>query len=371
MTLEATVSVVTPGAGVPAGLPGGTVTFTEGSTTLGTAPLSNGVAELATTPPAAGAETISVTYSGDPYDQPSSVPFQLTVGQAAARLGLGNLSFTYDGLSRTAVVTTSPGGLAGVVVAYTQHGVVVTNPTQAGDYTVTAILENPDYTAPAVTGTLVIGPATPTLTWADPGNITAGTPLGPAQLDASASFDGVPLPGTFAYTPSAGTALAAGNGQILTVSFTPSDGTDFQTVTSSVPINVLAQAMVIGEQPVFKRNLNSKGKPIGKALLTGFTLDFNLPLIAAAVSNPANYEFDTVTYTKGKKGLVPVLHPIKKFTVKYTRASKSVMLKLTGTTTFPTGGRITVLPGVTGGSDSVLTGTTVFTITPGGKAIEP
>ena len=69
------------------------------------------------------------------------------------------------------------------------------NPTQAGSYTVTATLDNPNYTAAAATGTLVIGQATPTLTWADPANITVGTPLGAAQLDAIASFDGMPLAG--------------------------------------------------------------------------------------------------------------------------------------------------------------------------------
>ena len=126
VTLDATVSVVSPGTGVPTG----TVTFEEGSTTLGTAPLINGVAQLSTTPSAAGTETITVAYSGD--DQPSSVAFPLTVGQAAATLDLGDLSVTYDGSPHAAVVTTSPAGLSGVTVTYSQNGVAVANPTQAG-----------------------------------------------------------------------------------------------------------------------------------------------------------------------------------------------------------------------------------------------
>ena len=89
------------------------------------------------------------------------------------------------------------------------------------------------------------------------------------------------------------------------------------------------------------------------------------------MSNPGNYELDTVTTKKVKKSLDRVLHPIKSFTVTYTPASDSVTLKLAGTQSFPTGGQITVLPGVTSGSGSVLGGTTVFTITPGGKTIEP
>jgi hypothetical protein len=56
--------------------------------------------------------------------------------------------------------------------------------------------------------------------------------------------------------------------------------------------------------------------------------------------------------------------------VTYTPASDSVTLELVGAQSFRTGGQITVLPGVTSDSGSVLIGTTVFTITPGGKSLE-
>ena len=46
MTLTATVSVISPGTGVPTG----NVTFKEGATILGMAPLSGGVAELSAAP---------------------------------------------------------------------------------------------------------------------------------------------------------------------------------------------------------------------------------------------------------------------------------------------------------------------------------
>jgi hypothetical protein len=389
VTLQATVSVVSPGTGVPSG----TVTFEEGSKLLGTATLANGVAEISTTPSAAGAETITVSYSGD--DQPSSVEFPLTVGKTAATLGLSNLSFTYDGAPHAALVTTSPAGLSGVTLTYVQNGVAVADPTLAGEYTVTATLDNSNYTATAAIGTLVIGQATPTLTWSTPADITAGTSLGPAQLDATPSFDGVSLPGVLNYSPPAGTVLPAGNGQTLMVSFTPADDTDFKTVSMSVPINVLqpstatpnptptptpaptqtptpTYAMVIGEQPVFQRKLGKNGKPAGKAVLTGFTLDFNTSLGAPAVSNPGNYELDSVTIKKVRKSLDRILHPIKNFTVTYSPVNDSVTLGLAaGAQKLRTGGQITVLPGITGDSGDVLVGPTVFTITAGGKKVEP
>jgi hypothetical protein len=96
-----------------------------------------------------------------------------------------------------------------------------------------------------------------------------------------------------------------------------------------------------------------------------------MSLGAAAASNPVNYELDTVTIKKVKKSLDRVLHPINSFTVTYSPASDSVTLKLASTRSFLTGGQITVLPGVTSDSGGALVGTTVFTITPGGKKIEP
>jgi hypothetical protein len=380
--LSATVGVISPGTGVPTG----TVTFEEGSTILGTISLVDGVAQLPITPSAAGTETITAIYSGD--DQPSSVEFPLTVTPAVATLALGGLDDTYDGTPHAAVVSTSPGGLSSVTLTYSQNGVAVADPTRAGRYTVTATLDNPDYNATPVTGTLVIGQASPTITWADPAAITAGTPLGAAQLDAIASFDGAPVSGVLTYSPPAGTILAAGGGQTLLVSFTPTDETDFQAVTDSVAIDVLPQSTpqptptptptststpvtIIGEQPVFRRNLNKHGKPVGKAVLTGFTLDFSTAIGATAASDPANYALDTITTKKVRKSVERTLHPVEIFAVTYTPASDSATLELDGAPTFRTGGQIAVLPGVTGDPSVLLMGTTVFTITPGAKAVEP
>ncbi len=73
---------------------------------------------------------------------------------------------------------------------------------------------------------------TPVLSWANPAAITYGTPLC-SQLDAKAS-----VAGTFAYSPAAGTVLSAGSGQTLSVTFTPTDTTDYTTATYTTTINV-------------------------------------------------------------------------------------------------------------------------------------
>ena len=72
----------------------------------------------------------------------------------------------------------------------------------------------------------------PVITWATPSAITFGTALSAAQLNATAN-----TPGTFSYSPTLGTILNAGN-QTLSVLFTPTDGSTFNTANASVTIVV-------------------------------------------------------------------------------------------------------------------------------------
>jgi hypothetical protein len=80
--------------------------------------------------------------------------------------------------------------------------------------------------------TYTIDQLTPTITWATPAAITDGTPLSATQLNATAS-----VPGTFVYTPAAGTVLGAGS-QTLSVTFTPTDTVDYRPAESMVTLTV-------------------------------------------------------------------------------------------------------------------------------------
>ncbi|MBO9662615.1 kelch repeat-containing protein [Dokdonella sp.] len=81
-------------------------------------------------------------------------------------------------------------------------------------------------------------PATPILTWAMPAPIIYGTALGASQLNASASFQGNSIVGTFTYTPSAGTLLNAGAGQTLSVEFAPADTVNYANASTTTTITV-------------------------------------------------------------------------------------------------------------------------------------
>jgi hypothetical protein len=110
-----------------------------------------------------------------------------------------------------------------------------------------------NYTIIYVGNALMITPATPKITWSNPADITYGTALSSAQLDATAS-----VPGTFAYTPVAGTILGAGSNQLLSVSFTPADSTDYTTASATVHINVLMA------QPSFSQLTSSQSITFGQ-----------------------------------------------------------------------------------------------------------
>jgi hypothetical protein len=164
VTFTATVSVTSPGAGTPTG----TVTFKDGSTTLGTGTLqlvgSLDQATFSTTGLSVGSHTITAAYNTD-----------------------GNfLSSTSAGINQQ------------------------------------------------------VNQATPTITWANPSGITYGTALSATQLDATAS-----VPGTFVYSPAAGTVLNAGSNQALSVTFTPTDTTDYTSATAQVAINVAKAHLAI------------------------------------------------------------------------------------------------------------------------------
>ncbi|MGA8539308.1 MAG: choice-of-anchor D domain-containing protein [Terriglobales bacterium] len=94
-----------------------------------------------------------------------------------------------------------------------------------------------DYTTVTASVVLHVNPAASTLTWNAPAAISYGTPLSATQLDAAAFSGANPLPGTYVYSPAAGTVLPAGT-HTLAVTFTPTDHTDYAKATAKVTLTV-------------------------------------------------------------------------------------------------------------------------------------
>jgi hypothetical protein len=88
------------------------------------------------------------------------------------------------------------------------------------------------------TNSIMVNKAMPTLAWNTPAAVSAGTALSATQLDATATFGGASVPGTFAYAPAAGTVMSTAGSQTLSVAFTPADGADFNSASATVSLNV-------------------------------------------------------------------------------------------------------------------------------------
>ena len=204
----------------------------ESSQVLSTQPVATTTATRTST---AGTYPITVTGGSAANYAITRVPGTLTISKVAANVALGNLTQTYDGSPRAATATTIPAGLA-VAISYDGSP---TAPTAIGSYAVSAAIVDDNY-AGSATGTLRIGQITPSLGWTQPQAIIYGTPLTDAQLAATAA-----IAGTFAYSPAAGTVLAAGENQTLTVTFTPADSVHYATVTTTRTITVTPAPLTI------------------------------------------------------------------------------------------------------------------------------
>ncbi len=104
----------------------------------------------------------------------------------------------------------------------------------AGAATITATQPGDALTEAAapMTRVLTVGKALSVLTWNHPTEITYGTALSVTQLNATAN-----VPGTWVYTPAAGTVPGAGN-RPLQVAFTPADPANYSAATAEVMLTV-------------------------------------------------------------------------------------------------------------------------------------
>ncbi|HYG81583.1 MAG TPA: MBG domain-containing protein, partial [Pyrinomonadaceae bacterium] len=116
-----------------------------------------------------GVGTVTIRASqagGADFNAAAHVDRSFLVNKGQATLTLGGLSHIYNGLAKRATVATSPAGLTGVTISYSQNGVPVTAPVNAGSYVVRASLSNSKYQAAVVTATLVVAKSGQTISFA-------------------------------------------------------------------------------------------------------------------------------------------------------------------------------------------------------------
>jgi hypothetical protein len=161
----------------------------------------------------AGSCTITASQAGDGNwnaAAPQARSFTINKATATLTLDVSDLSQTY-GATRAVDVTTSPVGLATVTVTYESatYPSSTTPPTDAGSYTVTATLDNANYTADPATGTLVIGKAATTTVITCPASVSfTGSALVPCSATVTGPNLSAPVTVTYANNTNPGTATA-------------------------------------------------------------------------------------------------------------------------------------------------------------------
>lgn len=232
---------------------------------------------------------------------------------------------------------------------------------------------------------LQITQATPVLTWATPAPIYTSTPLGGAQLNATAAgVTGAALPGTFVYNPAAGTTLTAGS-QLLNVTFTPTDAANYTTAAGRVAIQVNAvtaakiaiqesvNLITFGQSDTFTAVVTgTDGNPFSGGTAT-FTVD-GAGIGSAAIVNGSGAITDASL--TGGTHQVAVSYTDTGITQTLTAATTVTVNKATPVLTWPTPAAIytsTALSGTqlnataTGVNSAALAGTFVYSPAAGAK----
>jgi len=182
----------------------------------------------------AGSNTLTVTFypnSSQNYVSPVTQTVTLTVNQATPAITWATPAAITYGTALSAAQLNASTSVAGTLVYTPAVGAILTTGTPTLSVTFTPT-DSKDYTSTTQTVSLLVNRATPAISWPAPAAIAYGSPITTAQLNATAA-----VPGTFAYTPAAGTIPPAG-AQPLSVTFTPTDTTNYVTATSSASLTI-------------------------------------------------------------------------------------------------------------------------------------
>jgi Glycosyl hydrolase family 79 C-terminal beta domain len=172
----------------------------------------------------------------------TATPSTLSVGGAAVLRAVAHLS---DGttqdvtagtqwtLSNSALARITNGALTATSAGTVTVRAAYVETTPAGNSPAAADM-SPENLSASTQVTITAAPSTntPLITWNAPAAITYGAALSSTQLDATAN-----VPGTFVYSPAAGTVLKAGT-QTLSVVFTPTDTKTYSSGTATVQLSV-------------------------------------------------------------------------------------------------------------------------------------
>ena len=185
------------------------------------------------------------TISGSPFQVSSTqnasvqVPFTITgsfsngnvftaylsdaSGSFASEVAIGNLTATTSGTINATISVNTPAGSFYRIRVKSTSTVVISNDN----------------------GSNLTIQATPDINWTNPADITYNTLLSSTQLNATVTYNGSAVTGMLTYNPVSGSKLNAGSNQDLTITFAPTDATNYAAATKTVKIKITKATPVI------------------------------------------------------------------------------------------------------------------------------
>ncbi len=209
----------------------------------------------------------------------------LTITKAPLTVTPANVARTYG--EANPALTGTIAGIQNNDAISADYSTAATVDSAAGDYDIIAMLNDPqtklgNYEVTLNKGVLTINKATPIIIWNMPAKIVAGVALSDVQLNAAAEdpITSTALAGTFQYSPAAGTVLAPGLAQNLSVTFTPNDSANYTTAEGSTTIDVDPAIA-----PAITSSLDAT-TVLGEAFTYTIAADGSEPLAYAATGMP-------------------------------------------------------------------------------------
>lgn len=277
----------------------------------------------------AGTHTLSVTFTpADTTDYTTATAtVTLTVNQAAPVITWAAPAAITYGTALNSAQLNATANVAGVFSYSPAAGTVLAPGTQMLTATFTPT-DTTDYTAATASVSLTVVKATPAVSWPAPSAIIFGTALSAAQLDATAN-----VAGSFTYSPAAGTVLSAGS-QTLSVTFTPSNSTDYNSVTTTVTLTVNKATPTI--------TWTTPASIAEGTALSSTQLDAKSSVAGTFVYSPSA----GTVLAAGNQTLTTTFTPTN--STDYNTATDSVVLAVKGFTLSASSKSLTVTPGKTG-----------------------
>lgn len=185
--------------------------------------------------------TIVYSYAGDSTYATLNAATSLTVNKANPTLTWANpAGITYGtplGAAQLNAVVTVPGPDPTIgAVTYTPPAGTYLNAGAAQTLTVN-VGATANYNAASKSVTIDVAKANPTINWATPADLLAGTPLDASTLNATITVPGPDPASPLVYNPTVGTILPVGPGQTLSVSAAATS--NYNAASASVTVNVV------------------------------------------------------------------------------------------------------------------------------------